>query len=311
MPARRRVAPAPAAARRSRGPASASVASGCVGRSMVGVRRAGSAARRQRSGGAWTRERRASVGAVPARRALVFLLFFASGFAGLVYQVLWMRELGRLFGNGPQAVATTLAAFFLGVAAGSHVVARLAPRMRRPLLAYAGLEAGIAVSALLYFALLDAYAALYAPLYARLGASPALFLGVKFLLALAALLPPAFFMGGTLPAMSQHLVRSAASLGRTASLLYATNTLGAALGAWLTGFELVRRIGVHGTYALAIATSVGVAALAARLGRGPLPPEPAPAPGAGPARANAPLGRGGLAALALGSGFASLALRSE
>jgi len=61
---------------------------------------------------------------VPARRALVFLLFFASGFAGLVYQVLWMRELGRLFGNGAQAVATTLAAFFLGVAAGSHVVVR-------------------------------------------------------------------------------------------------------------------------------------------------------------------------------------------
>ena len=36
-------------------------------------------------------------------------------------------------------------------------------------------------SALLYLALLDAYAAIYAPLYALLGSRPTLFLGVKFL----------------------------------------------------------------------------------------------------------------------------------
>ena len=31
--------------------------------------------------------------------SLVYLLLLGSGFAGLVYQVLWMRELGFLFGN--------------------------------------------------------------------------------------------------------------------------------------------------------------------------------------------------------------------
>jgi spermidine synthase len=113
---------------------------------------------------------------VPLRRPLVYGLFFASGFAGLVYQVLWMRELGRLFGNTAHASATTLAAFFLGVAAGSLVWGRRAPRMRRPLVVYAWLEAGVAASALGYFAILDAYAAVYAPLYAWLGASPAAFL---------------------------------------------------------------------------------------------------------------------------------------
>ncbi len=238
----------------------------------------------------------------------MFVLFFASGFAGLVYQVLWMRELGRLFGNGAQAVATTLAAFFLGVAAGSHVVGRFSPRMRRPLLAYAGLEAAIAASALLYFALLDGYAAIYAPLYQRFGAQPGPFLAVKFALSLGALLPPAFFMGGTLPAMSQHLVRSAAALGRTASGLYAVNTLGAAFGAWLAGFELVRRLGVHGAYAVAIATSVCVAALAGWAGRGAPAQEPPRGPQAASQSSGAPLGRVGLAALAFGSGFAGLAL---
>jgi spermidine synthase len=245
---------------------------------------------------------------VAAQRALAVLLFLASGFAGLVYQVLWMRELGRLFGNDAQAVATTLAAFFLGIAAGSHVVGRRIARARRPLLVYAALEAGLAATALLYFAIVDAYAALYAPLYARLGDSPAAFLAVKFALALAALLPPAFFMGGTLPAMSQHLVRGAAVLGRTASGLYAVNTLGAALGAWLAGFVLVRHLGVHGAYALAVSTSVGVAALAAAAGRAAPPPPRATAPAApGPAAAAA-LGRASLGVAAFASGFATLAL---
>ena len=67
------------------------------------------------------------------------MLLFASGFAGLVYQVLWMRELGRLFGNDAQAVATTLAAFFLGIALGSHVVGRRVAKLRRPLRLYAWL----------------------------------------------------------------------------------------------------------------------------------------------------------------------------
>jgi spermidine synthase len=245
---------------------------------------------------------------VPARRALVLALFFASGFAGLVYQVLWMRELGRLFGNTSQAAATTLAAFFLGLAAGSHAMGRRASSLRRPLLAYAALEAGIAVSAMLYFAIERTYAALYAPLYAWLGPRPGAFLAVKFALALAALLPPAFCMGGTLPALSQHLVRGADALGRAASGLYALNTLGAALGAWLAAFVLVEHLGVYGAYAVAVATSLAVAALAAHAAREALPAA-APAPAAERASVPEPaLGAGALRALAFASGFATLAL---
>jgi spermidine synthase len=247
---------------------------------------------------------------VRERRALVLVLFFASGFAGLVYQVLWMRELGRLFGSGSHAVATTLAAFFLGIAAGSLALGRRAHRLRRPLLAYAWLEAGVAVSAPLCLALLAAYAALYAPLYARLGEHPGAFLAVKFALSLAALLPAAFLMGGTLPVMSQHVVRSTTALGRTASALYAVNTLGAALGAWLAGFELVRRLGVRGAWALAVATSLLVAGLAGWAGRAPAAAAAAGAerePGGGTG-ARPPLARSGVAALAFASGFATLAL---
>ncbi|MBT40373.1 MAG: hypothetical protein CL938_17710 [Deltaproteobacteria bacterium] len=183
--------------------------------------------------------------AVPERqdRFLTGTLLFASGFAGLIYQVLWMRELGLLFGNDAYAVATTLAAFFLGIASGSVVFGHRAHRYARPLVAYAGLEVGVAAAALLYFGLLDLFHFFYEPLFAVLGGHRIGFTSVKFLCALAALLPPAFFMGGTLPLMSQHLVRRADTLGVTASTLYGLNTLGAALGAVAAAFVLVPTLG--------------------------------------------------------------------
>ena len=46
-------------------------------------------------------------------------LFYLSGLAALIYQVLWMKELSLLFGNSAQAAAATLAAFFTGIAAGN------------------------------------------------------------------------------------------------------------------------------------------------------------------------------------------------
>jgi spermidine synthase len=197
----------------------------------------------------------------------VLALFFASGFAGLVYEVLWMKELGLLFGNTSQAAATTLAAFFLGLAAGGRFFGRRAARSVRPLRTYALLEVGVAVSALLYFVLLDAYQGIYAPLFAAVGDRPGVFLAVKFVLALVVLFPPAFFMGGTFPVMSQHAVRSPRALGRTAARFYAVNTLGAALGAYVAGFHLPALLGFTNSYLIAIAMTMVVAATATSLAR--------------------------------------------
>ncbi|WP_143308273.1 fused MFS/spermidine synthase [Candidatus Entotheonella palauensis] len=203
---------------------------------------------------------------VPGRsirhRSLTFALFLASGFTGLVYEVLWMKELGLLFGNTTLAAATTLTAFFLGLAVGGYVWGRRAGRMRQPLRTYAILEGCIALSALLYFLLLDAYHALYAPLFNQFGSQPTLLIAVKFALALSALFPPSFFMGGTLPVMSQHLVQHATALGRTTSALYAVNTSGAALGAFVAGFFLPPWLGFTKAYLVAVITTSLIAVAA-------------------------------------------------
>ena len=198
-------------------------------------------------------------------RALLAVLVFLSGAASLVYEVLWLKELGLLFGSTAYAASTTLAVFFLGLAVGGAVFGRLSPRLRSPLRTYAWLELGIAASAVAYFLLLAIYFRLYGSLYDALADRPAAFNTARMALATLALLPPAALMGGTLPVLGQYLVRRPDELGRIGSFLYAVNTLGAATGAFLAGFVLPLALGFDRAYLLAMAVNVAVAVLAWRL----------------------------------------------
>jgi len=67
---------------------------------------------------------------------LLQFCFFLSGFAALLYQTAWIRELGFLFGTSELAVAIVLSAYMGGLALGAAVAARVAPRLGRPVLAY-------------------------------------------------------------------------------------------------------------------------------------------------------------------------------
>ena len=77
----------------------------------------------------------------------LLLVFFLSGFAGLVYEVLWLRDLSLLFGSATHSAATTLAIFFLGLSAGNAVWGRRAARVANPIREYALLEVGVALCA--------------------------------------------------------------------------------------------------------------------------------------------------------------------
>jgi spermidine synthase len=256
------------------------------------------------------------------------VLFFLSGFAGLVYQVLWLRQLGLLFGNTAYAAAMTLTIFFLGLTLGSWFWGNRAATVARPLRAYALLELAIAATAVAYFGLLDLYYAVYGTLFRTFGSAPFLFTFVKAILATGILLPPAVFMGGTLPMMGQHVVRGAEQLGRRVTLLYGINTAGGALGALSAGFYLPPVLGFTRSYWLAIGVSIAVGVAAYAIGasnsplwkRGaggdfatdpsqeiPLDP-PFPKGEAGVLDPHVPTGEGGVLAVAFLSGFATLGL---
>lgn len=205
----------------------------------------------------------------------IYLLVFLSGFCALIYQVLWMKQLGLLFGNTSHAAGVTLAAFFAGLAAGSWFWGRRSARSGNPLRIYAGLELGIAITALLYFVVMKGYFLVYPELYQSVHSGTWLLL-IKFLLALVLIFPPAFCMGGTIPVIGQYAIRERLRFGSTSALLYGTNTLGAALGALMGGFFMPLWFGFRLTCMIAIIITLVVAVLAWLVSRSPAaarPPE--------------------------------------
>ncbi len=197
---------------------------------------------------------------------IIYLLVFFSGFCALIYQVLWMKQLGLLFGNTSHAAGVTLAAFFAGLAAGSWFWGRRIARSGNPLRVYAGLELGIAITALLYFVVMKGYQVIYPELYQSVHSGTWMLL-IKFLLALVLIFPPAFCMGGTIPVVGQYAIRSPLRFGSTSALLYGINTLGAALGALMGGFFMPLWFGFRLTCLIAISITLIVAALALLVSR--------------------------------------------
>ena len=103
----------------------------------------------------------------------LLVCFFLSGVAGLVYQTAWTRQFAFVFGTSELAVATVLAAYMGGLAAGAAVAARLGPSLRRPVLAYGLLELGIGIAALVLVpAGIAGARILYVGLFGEAGAPP-------------------------------------------------------------------------------------------------------------------------------------------
>ena len=88
---------------------------------------------------------------------LVFLCFFLSGASGLVFELVWTRQLELVYGSTTLAISTVLSVFMGGLALGSWLAGRWADRLRDPLRAYALAEAGVGLYALAIPAILAAY----------------------------------------------------------------------------------------------------------------------------------------------------------
>jgi spermidine synthase len=244
----------------------------------------------------------------PARtsgRARAHAFAALSGFSALVYELLWLKQLGLLFGNTAHAAAVGLTVFFLGLAIGGWFWGRRAAGHARPLRLYAYLELGIAAAAILYFALLRAYHAIYAPMSAVAGDGFLLMVAVKFLLAVVLLGPAAFLIGGTYPVLGHAIVARPDALGTLGTSLYGVNTIGAAAGAFAAGFVLPSWIGFTGAYVLAMAINVAIGMWALRAAAGADAARPF-----GDARTTADAGHrpAGIWIIACGSGVLTLGL---
>jgi spermidine synthase len=153
-------------------------------------------------------------------RFLVLLLcFFLSGCAGLIYQVAWTKALGLVFGHTVYAIATVLAAFMGGLAAGSAFLGRWGERHSRPVALYGWIELLIAITGAVSLLGINIVRSLYLATYHIASGSTPLLVALRFLASIIVLFVPTFLMGGTLPILTRGLSRTSAELGARLSRL--------------------------------------------------------------------------------------------
>jgi predicted membrane-bound spermidine synthase len=181
---------------------------------------------------------------------LVFLFLF-SGAAALIYQICWQRLLFQSVGVDIESVTIIVSTFMLGLGVGSLAGGELVDRHPD--------------GSLELFALIEIATAAFGV------ASPFLIRAVttvtmndsRIVIATAdfgLLLIPTTLMGATLPILVAHVVRFYRNVGVTVGILYFANTLGAALGAGLTGFVALYYLGLTYTIYFAAALNVAVSA---------------------------------------------------
>lgn len=178
---------------------------------------------------------------------LLYLLFFLSGAAGLMYESVWARYLGLFVGHEAYAQVLVLVIFLGGMAAGAAWVARRADQYRFPLRSYALVEAIVGLIALVFHPMFVAGTGLvYDRVFPALGPGIAATI-VQWGLAALLILPQSLLLGATFPLMVSGVLRlNPTQPGRTVGWLYFTNSLGAAVGVLVAGFGLIAWWGLPG-----------------------------------------------------------------
>jgi spermidine synthase len=200
-------------------------------------------------------------------RRLLFVLFFVSGFSGLVYQVVWVRLAFASFGIITPVLSVVVSVFMLGLALGAWVGGRSIKLLVcktgwSALWFYAGTE------------LIIGMGAVAVPELFALGEKVLLSTGetdsVRYLffsaLALAfSILPWCILMGATFPFMMAFVREQDRQSADSFSFLYVANVLGAMCGTLVSAIVLVELLGFRHTIWLAAAGNWTIAIVAALL----------------------------------------------
>lgn len=197
----------------------------------------------------------------------IYVMFFLSGAAALMYQVVWVRSMSLIFGGSHLAITTVLSVFMAGLAAGGYLIGRYVDRIRNPLRLYGQLELGIALAALLFVGLMKIYPSIYILLAQGRDDSIFFLSAVRVVFVALALIIPTTLMGGTLPVLTRFASRHPEKLGSQLSFLYGFNTLGAVAGASAAGFFFLRFYSVSTTLWLAILMNVVIGTVSIALAR--------------------------------------------
>jgi spermidine synthase len=207
---------------------------------------------------------------LPARyiRPILFLLFFVSGFCGLLYQVIWTRMAFASFGIIMPVLSVVLSVFMLGLALGSVAGGKWIPGLVRK----SGLSAAIFYALAEFIIGVGAFAV---PKLFALGSNLLLsagemksfgYLSLSALVLGISIFPFCFFMGTTFPFMMAYIREGETRDEQSFSFLYTANVLGAMAGTLLTAMVLIEMFGFHATLQFAATGNFCIALASVALG---------------------------------------------
>lgn len=184
---------------------------------------------------------------------MLYVLFFLSGAAALLYQVVWQRTLFSIYGINIESVTMVVTAFMLGLGLGSLAGGAVSKNPDRPaVLLFAGVELSIALFGAFSLSILHGVGK------ATLALAPSAVGLITFLLVLL----PTMLMGSTLPLLVAHFTRRSKNVGRSVGTLYFVNTLGSAVASAAAVLLLLGSFGQSGTVRFAAALNATAAVVA-------------------------------------------------
>ncbi len=202
-------------------------------------------------------------------RAVLFGLFFASGFCSLIYQVIWLRMAFAHFGIVTPVLSVVVSVFMLGLGVGSLLAGRWGGRLCTalgcsPATLYGFAELLIGVGAFAVPALMSWGESL---LLSSGAAGSTGYLALSSLAITLSILPWCILMGATFPLMMGYLRTRWPGDAQSFSFLYRANVIGAALGTLVSADILIEMLGFRATSLVAAIINLLIAAVSFWLAR--------------------------------------------
>ncbi|MDP4039796.1 MAG: fused MFS/spermidine synthase, partial [Candidatus Pacearchaeota archaeon] len=202
------------------------------------------------------------------KKILLGFAFF-SGFAALLYEIIWLREMHLIFGVSFYALSTVFSAFLGGLVLGSYFSGRFIDKftsLKKIAGIYGFVELFIGVGALMVPLLLDGLTPSLS-FFHNLNINLFMFNFIRFILAGFVLLIPTFFIGATFPIILRLYTETRGEIKEGISLLYFINTLGGVFGVIIAGFFLIRFFGMRFTLYLGVLINLIIMGFAFRISK--------------------------------------------
>jgi len=187
--------------------------------------------------------------------SIILMTAGVSGFASMLYEIIWIRTLIQFIGSSVYSFSIVVAAFIAGISLGSAWLSRRQDNMKNPYEFLGVIQGLIALTMYVCVANLGIFAQgiwwlqqIFAP---SLYAYP-VFQLCKFLFIFILLLVPCFFMGISLPLASALSSEKLVILGSRIGNVFSVNLIGALAGTLMGGLILLPGLGTIPSFLIGI-----------------------------------------------------------